>query len=249
LIGCLRLRCRTFRASLGQSSVVVEVVEGESVNPDNCIKIGQCVVSDLPPDLPAGSVVELSFNYEKDGTLAISARIPSARRSVQTQIKRELQSDPTRFNYWVSLLTGKPPTTDSATPVNAESSNEQGIPKSPYELLHDANFSIGSNAVDNSLAKSVVQPLVKQVNACQRELIFLKDKLSEYNNRSAGGSVQRVQNSTSVAKIKNRMDTTAKKMQVAIIDLGKQCFQDDVELSGVEALYDRCEHLLKQTKS
>jgi len=236
-------------ATLGQSSVVVEVVEGESVNPANCIKIGKCVVSDLPPDLPAGSVVELSFNYEKDGTLAIAARIPSARRSVQTQIKRELQSDPTRFNYWVSLLTGKPPTTDAATPVNAESSNEQGVPKSPYELLDDTYFAIGSSAVGNSLIKGVPQLLVKQVEAYQRELIFLKDKLSEYNNRSAGGTAQRIQTSTSVAKIKNRMDATAKKIQVAIIDLGKQCFQDDVEFSGVESLYKKCEQLLKQTKS
>jgi hypothetical protein len=40
------------------------------------------------------------------------------------------------------------------------------------------------------MIKGVGQPLVKQVEAFQREITFLNDKLSEYNNRSAGGSVQ-----------------------------------------------------------
>ncbi|HIE84924.1 MAG TPA: hypothetical protein EYQ00_14280, partial [Dehalococcoidia bacterium] len=235
-------------ATLGQSSVVVEVVEGESANPDNCIKIGQCIVSDLPSDLPAGSVIELSFSYEKDGTLEVSARLPSARRSVHTQIKRELQSDPLRFDHWVSLLTGNEPTTDSTSPDNTERSNNQGATKTPYELLDDTYFTIGSSAAGNSLIKGVPQLLVKQVEAYQREIIFLKDKLSEYNNRSAGGSVQRVQISTSIAKIKNRMESTEKKLQIAVIDLGKQCFQDDVELIDADSLYDKCEQLLKQTK-
>ena len=235
-------------ATLGQGSVVVEVVEGESVNPANCIKIGQCIVSDLPADLPAGSVVELSFSYEKDGTLEVSARLPSARRSVNTQIKRELQSDPSRFDYWISLLTGNEPTTDTTSPDNAEHSTNPGATKTPYELLDDTYFAIGTSAAGNSLIKGVAQPLVKQVEAYQREIIFLKDKLSEYNNRSAGGSVQRVQVSTSIAKIKNRMESTEKKLQIAVIDLGKQCFQDDVELIDADAIYDKCEQLLKQTK-
>jgi hypothetical protein len=167
---------------------------------------------------------------------------------MHTQIKRELQSDPSRFDYWVSLLTGNEPTTDTTSPDNAEHSTNPGATKTPYELLDDTYFAIGTSAAGNSLIKGVAQPLVKQVEAYQREIIFLKDKLSEYSNRSAGGSVQRVQVSTSIAKIKNRMESTEKKIQIAVIDLGKQCFQDDVELIDAETLYDKCERLLKQTK-
>ena len=44
------------------------------------------------------------------------------------------------------------------------------------------------------------------------------------------------------------MESTEKKLQIAVIDLGKQCFQDDVELIEADALYDKCEQLLKQSK-
>jgi hypothetical protein len=39
------------------------------------------------------------------------------------------------------------------------------------------------------MIKGVGHPLVKQVEAFQREITFLNDKLSEYNNRSATGSL------------------------------------------------------------
>ena len=89
---------------------------------------------------------------------------------------------------------------------------------------------------------------MKRVEALQRELKLLEDKLNEYSSQSASGSVQRVQLSTSVAKVRNRMDSSGKQLEIAIIDLGMKCFQDDVEFGGVDSLYDECESLLKASK-
>jgi molecular chaperone DnaK len=234
-------------ASYGQSSVAVRVVEGESSNPQNCILIGEIVVNDLPPNLPKNSEVELTFAYLKDGTINVSARLPSIRRSVQTQIKRSLQSDSSRFDYWVGVLTGKQ-VESRPRPNNSEASDGDAPPLTSVEVLDEMYAKIGWLACENAFSSGMDQQLVKRVQALQRELRFLEDKLNEYSSQSASGSVQRVQLSTSVAKARNRMDSSGKQLEIAIIDLGMKCFQDDVEFGGVDSLYDKCESLLKASK-
>jgi molecular chaperone DnaK len=239
---------RNFRtASDGQKDVVVRVVEGESSNPKHCIQIGECVVSDLPPDLPKGTLVELSFSYKKDGTINVDARLPNARRSVQVQIKRQLQSDPSRFDYWVAVLTGKQNATRVDRDHTGTSAGDSPSP-TPPELLDELYTKIGLLASENSMSYGVDQQQKKRVVAIQRELNFLNVKLDEYSSQSASGTVQRIQLSTNVAKIKNRMDSTEKQLEIAIIDLGIKCFQDDVEFDGVDLLYEKCEALLKASK-
>ena len=57
----------------GQLSVAVNVIEGGDASGDGATKIGKCVVRDLPPDLPAGTPVEVVFRYQEDGRLTVSA--------------------------------------------------------------------------------------------------------------------------------------------------------------------------------
>src|SRR4051812_32579124 len=51
-------RCVT--AVSGQRSVVVNVLEGESVDPANCITVGRAILPELPRDLPKGHPVEVT---------------------------------------------------------------------------------------------------------------------------------------------------------------------------------------------
>jgi molecular chaperone DnaK len=234
-------------ATHGQSNVAVRVVEGESSNPQNCILIGEIVVNDLPPDLPKGSEVELTFAYQKDGTINVSARLPSIRRSVQAQIKRSLQSDSSRFDYWVGRLTGKQvdPQPDS---YRSETDTDDSPNLTSMEVLDEVYTKIGLLACKNAFSLGMNQQLVKRVKSLQHELALLETKLHEYSSKSATGTVQRVQLSTDVAKIRNRLDSSAKQLRIAIIDLGMKCFRDDVEFDGVDSLYDECESLLKASK-
>jgi molecular chaperone DnaK len=73
----------------GQRSLVVRVVEGESEQPEACTAVGQFVVRDLPPDLPAGWPVEVSYRYEENGCLRVSARLVGHKVKAATEFVRD----------------------------------------------------------------------------------------------------------------------------------------------------------------
>ena len=68
--------------------VKVAVVEGESPRPEHCIALGECVIRDLPPGLPKGTPIEVTYEYAgqrpalgvRPGALA-SANRPTSRSS------------------------------------------------------------------------------------------------------------------------------------------------------------------------
>ena len=68
---------------LGQNNVVIRVVEGESERPEACIQVGVCTIKDLPPNLPAGTPVQvISYAYHTSGQLECqgTGRRPKKRR-------------------------------------------------------------------------------------------------------------------------------------------------------------------------
>jgi molecular chaperone DnaK len=72
-----------------QVSVEVNVIEGGDDSGNDATKIGRCVVSGLPPGLPARTPVEVTFRYESNGRLAVAAWVPSVDQRAQLEIKRE----------------------------------------------------------------------------------------------------------------------------------------------------------------
>jgi molecular chaperone DnaK len=72
-----------------QSSVKVVVVEGESERPEHCIRLGECVVRNLPPALPKGSRIDVEYSYSTNGRLSVRARVPAARQSAAVEIRYE----------------------------------------------------------------------------------------------------------------------------------------------------------------
>ncbi len=71
-----RLPCagtRTFGKGKSSDSVRVRILEGESPDAGDCTIIGQCQIRGLPPELPPGSPVEVTFAYTEDGRIHISA--------------------------------------------------------------------------------------------------------------------------------------------------------------------------------
>ena len=81
---------RTFKTQkAGQDSVVVTIVEGESTSPDACTLIGQAVIDNLPPNLPALSPVVVYYRYAENGRLSVTVSLPGTDRQVQQEITRE----------------------------------------------------------------------------------------------------------------------------------------------------------------
>jgi len=96
---------RVFRTrDLGQESVLVPIVEGESSRPDACTQIGQCVVKDLPPNLPAGSPVEVTFAYAANGRLSVRVRVSDTSQEVTQEIVRQNGLPQEELDRWRSRI-------------------------------------------------------------------------------------------------------------------------------------------------
>ena len=59
----------TAKANL--KNVMVRVVEGESTVPGECMPLGSCEI-ELPPYLPKGSLVELTYHYDVNQVLEVT---------------------------------------------------------------------------------------------------------------------------------------------------------------------------------
>ncbi len=91
-------------ARAGQPTVKVAVVEGENPRPEHCIQLGQCVIRDLPPDLPEGAPVEVEYHYAANGRVSVYARVPGVRQSAHVEIQRDQSRDLKDLDHWRRLL-------------------------------------------------------------------------------------------------------------------------------------------------
>ncbi|HEX5106552.1 MAG TPA: Hsp70 family protein, partial [Pirellulaceae bacterium] len=60
---------------IGQHSIVVQVLEGESSRPEDCTRVGRLVIRNLPPGLPAGTPVKVTYEYGANGRLNVTAQL------------------------------------------------------------------------------------------------------------------------------------------------------------------------------
>lgn len=72
-----------------QERVHVEILEGEAADPAACTLIGDFRVFNLPANLPKGSPVELTYEYDANGRIHASARELQGNSSASTEIVRE----------------------------------------------------------------------------------------------------------------------------------------------------------------
>ena len=89
---------------LNQSSVVVNVVEGGDASGNDATPIGKCVVRDLPPGLPAGTPIEVTFHYGQDGRLNVRATLPSLGKQATSEIERSSGMTAEALREWNQRL-------------------------------------------------------------------------------------------------------------------------------------------------
>jgi molecular chaperone DnaK len=91
-------------AKPNQRNVRVTVVEGESVRPDACTTIGTLVIDQLPPNLPAGSPVAVTYRYQENGRLDVTCKLKGQAAAVSTEFHRTnslLEGD---LSLWVEFV-------------------------------------------------------------------------------------------------------------------------------------------------
>jgi molecular chaperone DnaK len=88
-----------------QQSIVIQVLEGESSIPSQCTAIGRTVIRDLPPGLPKGWPIEVTFEYAANGRLTVSATVPGTQRATVLAIERERGLSNEGIHGWKQAVT------------------------------------------------------------------------------------------------------------------------------------------------
>jgi molecular chaperone DnaK len=93
---------RTHREN--QHSVAVNVIEGGDASGNGATPIGKCVIRDLPPGLPEGTRVDVTFEYAINGRLSVQAAIPQIKKKAQIDIERASGLSPETMDAWFQQL-------------------------------------------------------------------------------------------------------------------------------------------------
>jgi len=88
----------------GQTSVVVPVVEGGTDSGTNATHIGQCIVKDLPENLPARTPVSVKFQYGQNGRLTVQASLPTAKCEATLVIERSTGLSSSGLKRWKTAI-------------------------------------------------------------------------------------------------------------------------------------------------
>ncbi|HUY35823.1 MAG TPA: Hsp70 family protein [Pirellulales bacterium] len=159
------LPCRKLKrfktAHPNQPTVKVQVVEGENPRPEHCISLGECVVRDLPPNLPAGSLVEVEYRYAANGTISVGARVPRARRSAFAEIQRHVSRTLEDLEVWrrrmCGRIMGRMPSPAETNPlVSPPHGSDRAIDRTLLVQALDARFvRMGELAMGQPLAPAL----------------------------------------------------------------------------------------------
>ncbi|MCA9223089.1 MAG: Hsp70 family protein, partial [Planctomycetales bacterium] len=93
----------------GQRSIRVQIVEGESASPDDCVQLGKCSVRDLPADLPAQTPIEVRFHYEENGRLTVKVQVAGTGAELEHEIARENSLTTEQLDIWRQYISGVAP--------------------------------------------------------------------------------------------------------------------------------------------
>ena len=70
-----------------QTRISVQVMEGDAPDPTACSFLGKCRIVGLPDNLPKGSLVDVTYSFDKTGRISVSAR----EKKTNTQAKIEIE--------------------------------------------------------------------------------------------------------------------------------------------------------------
>lgn len=72
-----------------QQRIRVKLMQGEVPDVTACTVIGDFQITNLPPNLPLGSPVELTYSYESTGRIKAEARELTGNRRASAEIVRD----------------------------------------------------------------------------------------------------------------------------------------------------------------
>jgi molecular chaperone DnaK len=95
---------QTFKTSAaGQQRVTIKVIEGDAPDPDACLLIGNCRITDLPENLPQGSPIEVTYAFDSSGRVRVRARDVTGGKEAAIEIERKSGLNETQIDAYASL--------------------------------------------------------------------------------------------------------------------------------------------------
>lgn len=88
----------------GQKQVLIKVLEGESERALMCTAVGVCTIGPLPPDLPAGWPIEVSYTYQSNGQLSLSAHLRGYDKGIAMDFQRENSLADDDVEMWAQFV-------------------------------------------------------------------------------------------------------------------------------------------------
>lgn len=120
----------------GQKSILVQIVEGESLSPDDCSQLGKCSVRNLPPDLPAQTPIEVRFRYEENGRLTVTVEVQGTGKQLKHEITRENSLTQDQLDSWRKYICGLAPAAEPEhTNLGGEPRQVQPSRQSPDQAI------------------------------------------------------------------------------------------------------------------
>jgi len=216
-----------------QSDIIVPVVEGEAIRPEDCIPLGKCVIRDLPPDLPKGTPIEVTYAYETNGTLSVAARVPNVRRGAEVFIQRRTQRDLESLEIWRERLCS---TEEAEGPEDMLSSDQLARLDVLYAEL---GKSLISYTVPPSLLTS--QQQAQQILAeCRSVDAELRTARETRAGTESAGETRKIE--AELARLKARIKHGRAQLEFALVDLGR-------EAAGIAFAPPGKQDLLKQIRT
>jgi molecular chaperone DnaK len=71
-----------------QQRVNIRVLEGDAPDPVACSLVGNCRITGLPANLPKGTPVEVTYAFDENGRIRVSAKEPSSGVAAAIEIER-----------------------------------------------------------------------------------------------------------------------------------------------------------------
>ncbi len=131
-------------AKMNQRTVSVKVVEGGDASGKHATAIGKCVVRELPAGLPAGTTVEVQFQYAADGRLSVTAWLPTVKREAHMVIQRAAGMTDALLQQWEQRIEAglklEPPAAEKP-PRETFGCGKPSAPPLPVRQQDDQDFS------------------------------------------------------------------------------------------------------------
>ena len=71
-----------------QQSVKIQLLEGESTLPAQCIQLAKAAIRNLPPGLPKGTNIDVCYRFDTNGRLSVRANMSGGGKEVQIELDR-----------------------------------------------------------------------------------------------------------------------------------------------------------------